>query len=622
MANSKILRCHRFMACLLVSIFTLVASSPPVSAQVELIEAVELLEDTSASAHLQEVFTENFLPSNRSINLGYRTSAYWIKMRILPSPDGGSVILLVNPQMLDDVLLFEPRPISRTVPEMQVNGAPYQIKDRSIGLAPRTYILSPPVLGADYFLRIASAGSISLNVSAQSADDAMRSVNSVHLAQFIYLSLMILLLAWALRAFMLFKEPVLLIFLPLLSLWIVHNLFSFGYLSVIFSSHDTKILGFLFRCVALILSLIVFLFHRALLTPFEPSNRANLLVNSQVLAIFVLTLIFTIYDKNIALEANAYLIAISPVTFLIAAATAKRDAFIRLNAIKMFYVTLSFLNIFWAAQLLGFNIDLAGPYNGALVYGVATSILIFFILARYNLEAVRATKTNRERLDKLRQAELIEFEKRESLIGFIDMLTHETKNALSVISMTVSAANLGEDRQKRIHRAVSGLNKVIERCDQSVRLYNVDEQLKIQKCKLSDILNETNTHQIEKPRITMNIISQPTVLGDPVFLGVIFSNLIENALKYSPAGTKVTVTLDARQEEAIFVVENEQGDAGMPDPEMVFKRHYRSEGAQGVAGSGLGLYICASLIHAQNGNIVYKPKENRIRFIVSFPCAI
>jgi signal transduction histidine kinase len=117
------------------------------------------------------------------------------------------------------------------------------------------------------------------------------------------------------------------------------------------------------------------------------------------------------------------------------------------------------------------------------------------------------------------------------------------------------------------------------------------------------------------------MISQPTVRGDPVFLGVILSNLLENALKYSPAGSKVTVTLDARQGEAILVFENEQGDAGMPNPEMVFKRHYRSDGAQGVAGSGLGLYICASLVRAQNGNISYKPKENRIRFIVSFPCA-
>jgi signal transduction histidine kinase len=410
-------------------------------------------------------------------------------MRILPPPDGGSVILLVNPQMLDDVLLFAPMPMSQTAPETQANGAAYESKDRSFGLAPRTYILSPPVSGADYFLRIASAGSISLNVSAQSADDAMRTINLVHFVQFIYLSLIILLLAWALRAFMLFKEPVLLIFLPLLSLWIVHNLFSFGYLTVIFSSYDTKILGFIFRCIALILSLIVFLFHRTLLNPFQPSNRAKLLINSQLLAIFTLTVIFTIYDKNIALQLNAYLIAISPITFLIAATTAKHDAFIKLNAIKIFYFALSCLNAFWAAQLVGLNTHLASSYNGALIYGVATSFLIFLILAKYNFEAARATRTNRERIDKLHQAELIELEKRESLIGFIDMLTHETKNALSVISMTVSAANLGEDRQKRIHRAISGLNKVIERCDQSVRLYNIDEQLKIQKCKLAEILN-------------------------------------------------------------------------------------------------------------------------------------
>jgi signal transduction histidine kinase len=543
-------------------------------------------------------------------------------MRILPPADGGSVILLVNPQMLDDVLLFAPMPMSQAAPEMQANDASYEIMDRSMGLTPRTYILSPPMSGADYFLRIASAGSISLNVSAQSADDAMRTVNLVHFVQFIYVSFMILLLVWALRGFMLFKEPVLLIFLPLISLWIVHNLFSFGYLSVILSSYDAEKLGFIFRCIALILSLIVFLFHRTLLNLFQLSNRAKLLINSHLLAILMLTVIFIFYDKNIALKANAYLIAISPITFFIAAATARHDAFIRLNIVKIFYLLLSFFNVFWAAQLLGFNTEFIGSYNGVLAYGVVTSFLIFLILSKYNSEAARVVIANREKLDKLHQAELIEFEKRNSMIGFIDMLTHETKNALSVISMTVSAANLGEDRQNRIHRAISGLNKVIERCDQSVRLYNIDEQLKIQKCQVSDILNEIYADQIEKSRVTINMISQPTVLGDPVFLGVILSNLLENALKYSPAGSKVTVTLDARQGEGILVFENERGSAGMPNSEMVFKRHYRSEGAQGVAGSGLGLYICASLVRAQNGNISYRPKENRIRFIVSFPCAI
>lgn len=57
----------------------------------------------------------------------------------------------------------------------------------------------------------------------------------------------------------------------------------------------------------------------------------------------MLILTFVLYDKNIALKANAYLIAISPITFFIAAATARRDAFIRLNIVKIFYLLLSFL---------------------------------------------------------------------------------------------------------------------------------------------------------------------------------------------------------------------------------------------------------------------------------------
>jgi signal transduction histidine kinase len=302
--------------------------------------------------------------------------------------------------------------------------------------------------------------------------------------------------------------------------------------------------------------------------------------------------------------------------------TACRDAFVGLKTVKVFYVIICFLNVFWAMKLLGLNIDLIESFDGPMSYGMTTSFLIFIIMAKYSLEAYRSQKRNKNMISEFQQKGIIEIEKRKSMMTLIDMLAHETKNALSVISMTVSATDLGAERKNRIYRAISSLNSVIERCDQSVRLHNIDEKLKIQKCELSQIINNIIEDQIEKFRITVDKIAQPTVLADPVFLNVILHNLLENALKYSPAGSKVTITLDEQQGEAILTFENEQGKSGMPDPELVFQRHYRNERAQGISGSGLGLYICTRLAHAQNGNISYKPTENHIRFIVKFPCAI
>lgn len=622
MVERTLLGCYRLLAFLLMFMLTLGLSCIPARAQVELIESVAILEDKSASALLQDVFIENFAQSDRSINLGYSASAYWIKMRIIPSPDDSSVVLIVNPHMLDEVALFAPIEIHSEESAIHVNGKPYMMKDNTVGLNPRTYILSPPIGGADYLLRIASLGSLSLNLSAQSSEDAMRTINSAHLSQHIYLGLLIFLLTWSILVFLLIKEPLLLYFVPLLSLWIVHNMFSFGYFSSTFSSYNINDYGIIFRHIAIILSIILLMFHRALLLQFQPANLAIRLIDAHILFGTALLLAFATLTTHMPLQVNAYLIAISPISLLITAMTATRDGFVGLNNIKVFYTIILILNATWATQLLGLNFDSIESFNGPMAYGTSTSFLIFIITAKYSLEAYRSQKRNKDRIYEFQQKDIIELEKRKSMVILIDMLAHETKNALSIISMTVSATDLGAERKNRIYRAISGLNSVIERCDQSVRLYNIDERLKIQKCDLSEIINNIIEDQIEKFRITVEKIAQPTILADPVFLNVILYNLLENALKYSPAGSKVTITLDEQQGEAILTFENEQGTSGMPDPELVFQRHYRNERAQGISGSGLGLYICARLARAQNGNIYYRPSENHVRFIVSLPCAI
>lgn len=622
MGANRLMKSFRLVAYILLTLIGFTASYAPASAQSELIETIGILEDKTAKATLEDIAHQSFILSNRSANLGYSSSAYWIKMRIAPPPEGGSVLLLVNPQMLEDIQLFAPNPSIPANPEMQVNGTAYENIDRSAGLTPRTYVLSPPTSGADYFLRIASTGSISLKISAQSAEDAMRTVNFVHFPQFIYLTFMTLLLAWALRAFMVFKEPMFLIFLPLLSLWIIHNLFSFGYLPAILSGVDAGLLDFTFRCIALALSLTLFLFHRALLGPFQPSNRAKLLIDSQLIIIALLIFAFMFIDENTALKINAYLIAISPITFFIAAMTATRNTIIGLRSIKIFYAILSCVNALWVAQLIGIDIYISRSHSGALIYGVITSILIFLILAKYSLESSRILEADRARLAELRNNEVIEVEKRKSLVDFIDTLSHETKNALSTISMTISAENIDADRKRRILRAISGLNSVIERCDQSIQIDNIDENLKIKRCNVADILDNAYEDQLQRHRISINVDSEPTILADPIFLRIIFSNLLENALKYSPADSKISATLDVIHGNAVLIFKNKRGDAGMPDPKKVFQRHYRSEGAQSIAGSGLGLYICARLVDAQNGTLDYLPKEDCINFVVRFPCEI
>ncbi|OSQ56906.1 hypothetical protein MCRY_18570 [Marivita cryptomonadis] len=442
------------------------------------------------------------------------------------------------------------------------------------------------------------------------------------MAQFGYLTWVMLIFIWAVRAYNLFKDPILLYSLPLLSLWIIHNFYSFGYIPILFENYEFKYLAVIFRFVVLSLSLSVFLFHRNMILQHQPSRHLMLLIDSQIFYIMLMYLIFFAYDRSIALKMNAYFLAVSPILFLITSISAKKDSLVGLRTVRVFFTVVSFMNIFWVARLVGLNMDYVKFQSNALLYGIFSTILMFHVLAKYSKEASRLVKIDKERISHLKQRELVELEKNKTLIGFFDMLTHETKNALSIISINVSSMHLDADKRKRVDRAISDLNKVIERCNQSARLPSIYEKIEVHSCDILSILEDICVNQQERSRISIHSVSQPFIMGDQIFLKVIFSNLLENALKYSPADSKVNIALEEQKGAAVLVFENEMGEAGIPDAEKVFQRLYRNAKVHGKSGSGLGLHICDSLVRAHYGSIRFESVDGRIRFIVSFPCII
>ena len=84
-----------FIACFFLS--------SPATAATELIEAVSIFEDQTSSLDLKAAKQGLFTPTKQDINLGYSTSTFWLRLRILPAPDGGAVLLSLTSQMLDDV---------------------------------------------------------------------------------------------------------------------------------------------------------------------------------------------------------------------------------------------------------------------------------------------------------------------------------------------------------------------------------------------------------------------------------------------------------------------------------------------------------------------------------------
>ncbi|MGE0361743.1 MAG: sensor histidine kinase [Vicinamibacterales bacterium] len=95
----------------------------------------------------------------------------------------------------------------------------------------------------------------------------------------------------------------------------------------------------------------------------------------------------------------------------------------------------------------------------------------------------------------------------------------------------------------------------------------------------------------------------PFVRADPAALEQVVANLLDNAVKYSPADQPVTVTV--RTERLAAIIEVTDRGAGIPQSEQsrIFERFYRAPGAAARQGFGLGLPIVRELVHGQGGRV-------------------
>ncbi len=110
-----------------------------------------------------------------------------------------------------------------------------------------------------------------------------------------------------------------------------------------------------------------------------------------------------------------------------------------------------------------------------------------------------------------------------------------------------------------------------------------------------------------KRRLVLNLAASatiPPVAADPERLHQIIDNLLDNAVKYAPEGTAITISALSNISGVEVIVANATG-APKPDPERIFERFYRADPSRSAAagGVGLGLSISRELTLAMKGKL-------------------
>jgi two-component system sensor histidine kinase/response regulator len=207
------------------------------------------------------------------------------------------------------------------------------------------------------------------------------------------------------------------------------------------------------------------------------------------------------------------------------------------------------------------------------------------------------------------------------MLDLMAVVSHELKSPLATVQTTAKTLHrgyfgeLGPEQMKIVEtilRNCAYLEDVI-RCYIDLSKMELDglaafrREIRLGTDVVREVLEDPGAKDdLQGMTVVTETADDPVVQGDPELLKIVVRNLINNAIKYGKPGTPVKVRLEAREGEAVLSVLNEGVGISPEDIEKrLFKRfeRLRQKGTEGVKGSGLGLYICKTIVEKHKGRI-------------------
>ncbi len=232
----------------------------------------------------------------------------------------------------------------------------------------------------------------------------------------------------------------------------------------------------------------------------------------------------------------------------------------------------------------------------------------------------RQRLAERERLARLSDAE----QERDRAADLQSFLLHEVKNQLVVIggfSRRLSGSSDLEDpsRRARSVQAIRRASDYLAALAEEVLLLGRVETGRLrpaaERVDLAALAGEVlELHRPEAGRKQVGLRAEGPGLfarANASALRACLSNLVENAVRYCPAGSTAVVRIRRSGEDAVLEVEDDGPGIPGHETKRVFEKFHRGEGAGSVPGTGLGLYLVRTLAEAMGGRVSLDSRPGR-----------
>jgi signal transduction histidine kinase len=599
----------------------------PASASDQVV-ARDFYEDQTSSLSLSDVENKQLIRYTGPLSRGYSASTIWIRLSVLGKEDPEKLIVRIQPSYLDEIALFYP---SKNSLQAKFAGDLHATNPNEYLSLNHNFEIQQTIEPQFLWIRLRTTSSSLIHVEVLPFPEALAKDRFQYFLSGIFIGALVLYFFWGATQWLINKERLVGILAINQFFSLLYSLAFLGYFRLWFAKDvDPQVLDTITSLLIISASNVFIWFHKKFLKEFQPSSYYAQLLNF-MLFLFPLELILFAVDKvRIGLQINMIVMFISPIAMVFIAQSGKvwqrpsaekGTPVITKKILLFFYFSISL--ILWIAALPLLNITPSSELSLITlpIFGFFSGLISVLLLQIRTRRILNASHEFDTKLQLSRQEVFHEKFKREEQNKFISMLTHELKTPLAVLMVAVKTKSPSEALQERASRAITDMNSVIERCALVSRIEDGELSRIIEVVDIERSVRKV-IENFDTKRFNFHLNSSHlNVKTDKQFFSIILKNLIENAVKYSPPNSiiEVSVLTKINNDHLYIIIENSPNEAGHPDPDMVFKKYYRSVGAHESTGSGLGLNLSRKIANYIGAEIHYISDTTNVRFELCLP---
>ena len=205
--------------------------------------------------------------------------------------------------------------------------------------------------------------------------------------------------------------------------------------------------------------------------------------------------------------------------------------------------------------------------------------------------------------------------------NFMMAVTHELKTPIAVTQLnieTILKRDLNQDQQKTLlNNSLKETQRLDTLCNNILlasQLDFTDYQQNKQDIDLSQLLNvlvKSFEERFPSRKMIVQIQEGVMMFGEPLLIQMLVQNLMDNANKYAPIETPITISLEANKQQMLLEVKDQGIGIPLSERERIFDKFYRvgNEFTRSAKGTGLGLYLCKKIAQFHQSQLIVSENQ-------------